>query len=123
MILLIFLAIFLFVLFLNVTSRADGRESMRSSFSHGSPTRVFIHGKTAEMSVENGQYIYRYIIVASKLDRKGKLRKAERFEINMIDQMQMRERTQVTLFFDDDKNYLGFEPALERSQKPLNKAT
>lgn len=108
-ILLIVLAIFLFVLFLDVFSTPKRKKDRFAAKFASPPVRALIYGKVSEMSMtEEGHPEYSYLIMASRKKKNGRWARAEEFAVNRLDYAQLRENTEVDLFFDKDKKYAAF---------------
>ena len=103
----IFLAIFLFVLFLDVFNSPGKKDTFAARFE-SPPIRVRIYGKVSEMSMEAGKPVYSYIVIAGKQKRDQRFGRREEFEVSRLDYAQMRENTDVELFFDRDGKYAAF---------------
>ena len=111
-IVLIVFAIFLFVLFIDVFSTPKRKRDRFAAKFASPPMRALIHGKVSEMSMNvEGQPEYSYLVMASQRKKNGKWARAEEISVNRLDYAQMREGTEVDLFFDKDKKYAAFRVA------------
>ncbi|MEO0647323.1 MAG: hypothetical protein AAFZ17_14395 [Cyanobacteria bacterium J06650_10] len=118
-IVLIVFAIFLFVLFIDVFSTPKRKKDAFAAKYALPPVRVLIHGKVSEMSMtDEGHPKYSYLIMASRKKKNGRWGRAEEFSINRLDYAQMRENTEVDLFFDRDKAYAAFRLVKTDSADP-----
>ncbi|MEL7070469.1 MAG: hypothetical protein AAGN15_17665 [Cyanobacteria bacterium J06581_3] len=116
--LVICFGIFLFVLLLEAFDSPRKKDAFAARFE-SPPVRARIYGKVSEMSMEKGNPVYSYIVIAGKQKKDKRFGRGEEFEVNRIDYAQMQENTDVDLFFDGDGKYAAFR--LAKSNIPVKK--
>lgn len=118
-IVLIFCAIFLFVLFIDVFSTPKRKQDRLAAKFGSPPVRALVHGKVSEMSENSrGKPEYSYLAIVSRQKKNGRWDVAEEIPVNRLDYAQMRENTEIDLFFDKDEKYAAFRVVKSEDADP-----